>query len=98
MCVVGQTVVNNLFTKGEDPWEKPSGSNQRPSGLSGVLTPKGYNSMGQDQDDMILAPYTTIQKRILAITYINGIEASAISEESIGRGHRGNIRHPPAKP
>ena len=82
VCVVGQTVVNNLFTKGEDPLGKTIRFKSTPFRIIGVLTPKGYNSMGQDQDDMILAPYTTIQKRILAITYINGIEASAISEEA----------------
>ena len=82
VCVVGQTVVNNLFTKGEDPLGKTIRFKSTPFRSIGVLTPKGYNSMGQDQDDMILAPYTTIQKRILAITYINGIEASAISEEA----------------
>ena len=82
VCVVGQTVVNNLFTKGEDPLGKTIRFKSTPFRIIGVLTPKGYNSMGQDQDDMILAPYTTIQKRILAITCINGIEASAISEEA----------------
>ena len=82
VCVVGQTVVNNLFTKGEDPLGKTIRFKSTPFRIIGVLTPKGYNSMGQDQDDMSLAPYTTIQKRILAITYINGIEASAISEEA----------------
>jgi len=46
-----------------------------------VLTDKGENGMGQDQDDLIIAPYTTVQKRILAITHIQGIYGSAVSEE-----------------
>lgn len=49
--------------------------------IIGILKSKGYNSMGMDQDDLIIAPYTTVQKRILAITYIQGITASAMSEE-----------------
>jgi ABC-type transport system, involved in lipoprotein release, permease component len=49
--------------------------------IIGVLQSKGYNNMGQDQDDIMLAPYTTVQKRILAINYIQGITASALSEE-----------------
>lgn len=80
VCVVGQTVVDNLFTKGEDPLGKTIRFNSIPFRIIGVLEPKGYNSMGQDQDDLILAPYTTVQKRILAITYIQGITASAIDE------------------
>lgn len=80
VCVVGQTVVDNLFTKGEDPLGKTIRFNSIPFRIIGVLEPKGYNSMGQDQDDLILAPYTTVQKRILAITYLQGITASAIDE------------------
>ena len=78
--VVGQTVVDNLFTKGEDPLGKTIRFNSIPFRIVGVLESKGYNSMGQDQDDLILAPYTTVQKRILAITYIQGITASALDE------------------
>lgn len=80
VCVVGQTVVDNLFTKGEDPLGKTIRFNSIPFRIVGVLESKGYNSMGQDQDDLILAPYTTVQKRILAITYIQGITASALDE------------------
>ena len=80
VCVVGQTVVDNLFTKGEDPLGKTIRFNSLPFRIIGVLESKGYNSMGQDQDDLILAPYTTVQKRILAITYLQGITASAIDE------------------
>jgi putative ABC transport system permease protein len=46
-----------------------------------VLKDKGESGMGQDQDDLILAPYTTGQRRLAAIDYINGIYASAISED-----------------
>ncbi len=81
VCVVGTTIVKNLFTNGEDPLGKVIRFNKTPFRIIGILTSKGYNSMGQDQDDVILAPYTTIQKRILAITYINGIFASATSED-----------------
>lgn len=81
VCVVGKTVVDELFTNGEDPVGKVIRFNKIPFTIIGVLTSKGYNSMGMDQDDIILAPYTTIQKRVLAITHIQGINASAIKEE-----------------
>lgn len=81
VCVVGTTVVKNLFTKGEDPLGKVIRFNKTPFRIIGILSSKGYNSMGQDQDDMIIAPYTTVQKRILAITYINSIFVSAVTEE-----------------
>lgn len=81
VCVVGKTVVDELFTNGENPIGKVVRFNKIPFRIIGVLTSKGYNSMGMDQDDLILAPYTTIQKRVLAITHLHGIQASAIKEE-----------------
>ncbi|MDF9831315.1 ABC transporter permease [Parabacteroides sp. PF5-6] len=81
VCVVGKTVVDELFTNGEDPVGKVIRFNKIPFRIIGVLTSKGYNSMGMDQDDLILAPYTTIQKRVLAITHLQGLNASAIKEE-----------------
>lgn len=81
VCLVGKTIVDNLFTNGEDPLGKIIRFNKIPFKIIGVLTPKGYNSMGMDQDDLILAPYTTIQKRVLAITHLQGIYASALTEE-----------------
>jgi len=81
VCVVGKTVVDEFFTNGEDPIGKVIRFNKIPFRIIGVLTSKGYNSMGMDQDDLILAPYTTIQKRVLAITHLQGINASAIKEE-----------------
>lgn len=82
VCVVGKTVVDNLFTKGEDPLGKTIRFDKTPFRIIGVLKSKGYNSMGQDQDDMIIAPYTTVQKRVLAITYLREIFASAVTEEA----------------
>lgn len=85
VCVVGQSVVDELFTNGENPLGKTIRFDKIPLRIIGVLTPKGYNSMGQDQDDLILAPYTTVQKRMLAITYLQGIYCSALSEELTDR-------------
>lgn len=82
VCIVGQTVVENLFTNGEDPVGRTIRFNKIPFKIIGVLEEKGDNTMGQDQDDVILAPYTTVQKRILAITHLNSIVASATSEET----------------
>ncbi len=81
VCIVGKTVVEKLFPNGEDPLGKTIRFDKIPLKIIGVLTPKGYNSMGQDQDDLIIAPYTTVQKRVLAITYLHGIFLSAVSEE-----------------
>ena len=80
VCVIGQTIISNLFPNGEDPVGQVIRFNKIPFTVIGTLKAKGYNSMGQDQDDIVLAPYTTVQERILAITYIQGIYASATTE------------------
>ncbi len=80
VCVIGKTIVDELFTNGENPIGKVIRLNKIPFTVIGVLTAKGYNSMGQDQDDVVLAPYTTVQKRVCNITYLNGIYCSAKSE------------------
>ena len=74
-------MVDNLFEEGEDPLGKTVRFNATPFKIIGVLKAKGYNSMGQDQDDLVLAPYTSVQKRILAITYLRGLYASAVDEK-----------------
>ena len=80
VCVVGKTVVDELFPEGENPVGKVIRFGSIPIRIIGVLERKGYNSMGQDQDDLIIAPYTTVQKRILAITYLQQIVCSAVDE------------------
>ena len=81
VCVVGKTVVDNLFPGGENPVGKVIRFQKLPFKIVGVLESKGYNSMGMDQDDLILAPYTTIQKKVLAITHLQGLTCTALKEE-----------------
>src|SRR4051812_39694538 len=81
VCLIGQTVVENIFGS-EDPVGKIIRFNKIPFKVIGVLGEKGENAFGQDQDDTIIAPYTTVQKRILAIPYIQNIYASARDENS----------------
>ena len=80
VCVIGKTIADNLFP-GEDPIGRIIRFNQVPFRVIGVLKSKGYNSMGQDQDDIVLAPYSTVMKRLLAQTYLSSIFASALSED-----------------
>ena len=82
VCLIGQTVQANIFSPGENPVGKVIRFNKIPFKVIGVLTAKGENTFGQDQDDIILAPYTTVQKRILAIPFIQSIYASAVDEKS----------------
>ena len=79
VAVIGQTVVDNLF-KDENPIGKTIRFNSIPFKVIGVLGEKGENTFGQDQDDVILAPYTAVQKRILAVTYLQSIVTSSTSE------------------
>ena len=81
VCVIGKTIVDNLFPDGESPIGKIIRFNKIPFRVVGVLKSKGYNSMGMDQDDIVLAPYTTVMKRLLAVTYLEGIFASALTED-----------------
>lgn len=81
VCVVGKTVVDELFPDGESPVGKVIRFGSIPFRIVGVLESKGTNSMGQDQDNLMFAPYTTVMKRIQAVTYLQGITCSALSEE-----------------
>lgn len=81
VCLVGKTVVDNLFREGENPIGQIIRFGKIPFEIIGVLSPKGQNTFGQDQDDIIIAPYSSVMKRILATTYIQNIYASAINEQ-----------------
>lgn len=81
VCILGQTVVKELFGANADPIGLSIRIKKLPFLVIGVLKEKGESGMGQDQDDLILAPYTTVQRRLAAIDYINGIYASAVTEE-----------------
>lgn len=81
VAVIGKTLVDNLFPDGTDPVGKVVRFGTIPMTIIGVLDEKGYNTMGQDQDNIALAPYTTVMKRVLATDYLQGIQASAVNEE-----------------
>ena len=80
VALIGQTVVDNVFPDGQEPVGQMIRFNNIPFKVIGVLEEKGENTFGQDQDDVVIAPYTTVQKRILAIDHLESIIASAISE------------------
>lgn len=80
VCLIGKTVADELFTNGENPVGKVIRFGSIPIRIVGVLESKGSNTMGMDQDDLLIAPYTTVMKRIEAVTYLQGITCSAISE------------------
>jgi len=80
VCLIGQTVKENLFGVNADPVGLTIRIKNLPFLVIAEIAEKGESGMGQDQDDLIIAPYTTVQRRLAAIDYINGIYASAISE------------------
>lgn len=82
VCVIGQTIVENIFSSGTNPIGQTIRFGKIPLKVIGVLAEKGENTFGQDQDDIIIAPYTTVQKRILAVPYVQTIYASAVNEQS----------------
>ncbi len=81
VAVVGKTIVDELFGEGVDCIGKTIRFKSIPLRIIGVLKSKGYNSWGMDQDNVIISPYTTVMKRMVAQTYFSTINASAITEE-----------------
>ena len=81
VCLVGKTVVNELFGEGQDPVGRVIRFKSIPLRIIGVLKSKGYNAFGMDQDNLMIAPYTTVMKRVLAQTYLSSINCSALTEE-----------------
>lgn len=84
VAVIGKTVQENLFPNEKEVIGKMIRFKNIPFKVIGVLKEKGENTFGQDQDDIIIAPYTAVQKRILAQDYLQSIVASAISEDQAG--------------
>jgi len=82
VCVLGQTVVERLFGA-EDPLGKTLRVKNQPCRIIGVLEPKGLSAFGQDQDDVLIMPYTTVQKKIKGIDWLDDIMCSAVSMEAI---------------
>jgi len=82
VCVVGQTIVDNLFG-GADPVGETIRIAKLPFKVVGTLQPKGQNAMGQDQDDLIIAPFPTVQRKIQGIDFVGMILVSAVSKEQI---------------
>jgi putative ABC transport system permease protein len=82
VCVLGQTVSDTLFGPDVDPTGQVIRIRNQPFRIIGVLAPKGTSGFGQDQDDTILAPYTTVQKKLQGIQHINNITVSAATPET----------------
>ncbi|MBI1941046.1 MAG: ABC transporter permease [Acidobacteria bacterium] len=82
VCLIGQTVVENLFPD-DDPLGKTIRITNIPFRIVGVLASKGQSPFGRDEDDMILMPFTTVQKKIAGIDWVNFIMCSAVSPEAI---------------
>jgi putative ABC transport system permease protein len=83
VCIIGRTVADNLFGPGVDPTGASLRINNLPFRVLGVLEKKGQNSFGQDQDDIVIAPFSTVQKKILGNIYVNSMMASAVSEPAM---------------
>jgi putative ABC transport system permease protein len=81
VCVLGQTVSDNLFGPDTDPTGQIIRVKNQPFKVLGVLAPKGSNGF-QDQDDAVYAPYTTVQKKLQGIQHINNITVSAETPET----------------
>ncbi len=83
VCVIGQTVSTNLFGQGADPVGRQLRIGTIPFRVVGLLTAKGQNAFGQDQDDIVIAPFTTVQERMMTVAYIGSIMVSATTEKMI---------------
>lgn len=82
VCVLGQTVVDNLF-QGGNPIGATIRIKKMPFKVIGVLEPKGQSAQGSDQDDIIVAPYTTVQKKLMGVTFLGIIMVSAVSDQAM---------------
>jgi len=98
VAVLGQVVRNQLFGAGVDPIGRIVRINNQPFTVIGVMSTKGQGPMGQDQDDTVIVPYTTVQKRLSGVTYVSNItiaaaEGTATKDVSAGISSLLRIRH-----
>ncbi|MBZ5545333.1 MAG: ABC transporter permease [Acidobacteriia bacterium] len=82
VCILGETVVENLFGD-EDPVGKTVRIGNLPFVVIGVLSPKGQSPFGQDEDDAVVMPFTTVQRKLAGINWLQGIQCSAVSPDAI---------------
>jgi len=83
VCIIGKTVLKNLFGEKANPIGQMIRVDKIPLKIMGVMEEKGSNTFGQDQDDVIMAPFSTVQKRMLATTYVQQIIMSAKTEKDV---------------
>jgi putative ABC transport system permease protein len=79
VAVLGSVVRDNLFTPDQDPINQIVRIKNQPFKVVGILASKGQGSNGEDQDDAVLIPYTTAQRKLMGITYLNNVTVSAVS-------------------
>jgi putative ABC transport system permease protein len=82
VCILGKTTANTLFPD-EDPVGKTIRVKNVPMKVLGVLTPKGFSVQGADQDDTVIAPYTTVMKRLAGVTTLRAINVQAASADEL---------------
>ena len=85
VCTLGATVRDMLFGEGEDPTGQIIRVRNQPFKVIGVMIKKGQAALGEDQDDIVFVPYTTVQKKLMRATYIQNITVSAASADNIDR-------------
>jgi putative ABC transport system permease protein len=83
VCIVGKTIIENIFGDQQNVVGQTIRIRNLPFKIIGVLSGKGQNAMGQDQDDIVIAPFSTVQKKLQGITFANSLIASARSEAQI---------------
>jgi putative ABC transport system permease protein len=88
VCLLGKTVADNLFGEGEDPVGQTIRIQNLPFRVQGLLESKGQGSFGQDQDDIVIAPFSTVQRKVLGNIYVQSLFASAVSEEAVPEATR----------
>ncbi len=82
VCLLGQTVIQNLFP-GQDPVGQEVRIGNLPFIVIGTLVAKGQTSNGQDQDDIVVMPFSTLQRKVLGQDFVSTILVSAVSKDLI---------------